>query len=351
MKISFNDERINYMGRIGMYDDGARFYYAASTAEVMFTGTKISVEINNKTVWGTLCLGYIIDGRLGKAPLPRSNDGQNVVYTLAESLEQDKIHRLVIFKRHAANHMFILKSIETDGEILEAPERPALRLEVYGDSVSAGEVSEAVEFTGRCDPSSHDSIYDNPFYSYTWQTARLLNAELHDIAQGGIAVFDDTGYFHWPKMIGMESVYDKECYFPEGGDITPWDFSRYTPHIVIFALGQNDKHNGITEEDDIDIHDPEYRLKWKNGYKDIVRNVHSHYPSDTKYIFITTLLMHDEEWDNAIGEISDELNAEGMNTYHLLFSRNGAATPGHPRIPEHAEMAGELTAFINHIMK
>ena len=56
--------------------------------------------------------------------------------------------------------------------------------------------------------------------------------------------------------------------------------------------------------------------------------------------------MHDPEWDKAIDEIKDRLNEMGIKAYHNMFSRNGAATPGHPRLPEHNEMAEELTAFI-----
>ncbi len=56
--------------------------------------------------------------------------------------------------------------------------------------------------------------------------------------------------------------------------------------------------------------------------------------------------MHDPEWDNAIEEIKNELCEDGIKAYRNVFSRNGAATPGHPRLPEHDEMARELTEFI-----
>lgn len=350
MELTFKDKKINYYGRIDEKDDGAYFYFASSSAELKFKGTEISVVINNRTSWGSVSLGYVIDGREGRVPLSRDNDGKDVTLQIANCLEPDTEHTLIIYKRYAANHSFALKKIITDGEILEAPVKPALKLEFYGDSVSAGEVCEAVDFLGRSDPASHDSIYDNSWHSYTWKTVRKLNGQFHNIAQGGIAVFDKTGYFHWPDFIGMESVYDKMCYFPEGGEITKWDFSRYTPDVVVFALGQNDPHNGVTDKNDLDINDREYRTKWKEGYKKIVRDIHSHYGSGTKYVFITTLLMHDAEWDNAIEEIVNELCADGLKAYHKLFARNGAATPGHPRIPEHEEMACELAEFIGNII-
>lgn len=346
MELSANSNKIAYTGRVDRRENETRFYYVSSQAEVKFRGTEISVSVNAHTFWGDVSLGYIIDGREGKIPLPKENDGRNAVYQAANSLEADKEHTFILFKRAASNYSFSLISFSTDGEFLDPAPRPSLKLEFYGDSVSAGEVCEAVDFAGRCDPASHGGAYDNCYHSYTWQTARLLGAQLHNIAQGGIAVFDDTGWFHAPKMIGMESVYDKLCYFPEAGEISRWDFSKYIPDIVVFALGQNDQHNGITGKDDIDIHDPDTRAHWKEGYKKIARSVLSHYPTETSCIFLTTLLMHDPEWDKAIDEIVNDLKSEGMKTYHFLFRRNGAATPGHPRIPEHTEMATELSGFI-----
>ena len=76
--------------------------------------------------------------------------------------------------------------------------------------------------------------------SYSWQTARLLGAELHDIATGGMALEDGTGYFYAPDYIGMLSSWDKINYYPPFGAKTDWDFSRYTPHVVVTAIGQND---------------------------------------------------------------------------------------------------------------
>lgn len=350
MELGYKSEKINYYGRIDMKEDGAYFYFPSSSAEVRFKGTEISAKIKADIVWGTVSLGYVIDGRMGKVPLNRENNGRYMTYQLANSLEPDTEHTLILYKMHAANLSFSLDSFSCDGEFTAPPEKPALKLEFYGDSVSAGEVTEAYDFVGRSDPASHDSAYDNSYLSYTWQTARLLGAQIQNVSQGGIAVFDDTGYFHAPKMIGMESVYDKLCYFPEGGELTKWDFSRYTPDVAVFALGQNDKHNGVTDKDDIDIYDTETRTKWKEGYKGIVKNIHAHYGNNTKYIFLTTLLMHDPEWDKAIDEAVCELKAEGIPAYHMLFKRNGAATPGHPRYQEHKEMAEELADYIRGIL-
>ncbi|MBQ8568597.1 MAG: electron transporter RnfD [Oscillospiraceae bacterium] len=352
MLYEMNNPYIDYMGRIDTSDPKAPvFYYAGSQLEIRFRGTALSIKIKNHSNWGIVSLGYIIDGRMGRLPLKYENNYNEVTVQLCANLESDKEHELIIYKRISSNHSYSLSGIDIEnGELLPVNRSYSLNMEVYGDSVCAGEVCEAAGFEGLCDPVGHESIYDNSWYSFVMQTSRNLNARIHNIAQGGIAVFDDTGYFHWPKMIGMESVYDKLCYFPEAGELTSWDFSRYTPDVVVFALGQNDKHNGITDADDLDITDPDYRRKWMDGYMGIIRSLSEKYGDKVKFVLTTTVLNHDKAWDDTIEAIKDELNAEGIKAYHNLFRRNGSATHGHPRIAEHNEMAEELTAFIKGIL-
>lgn len=343
-----SDKRISYSGRIDFSDVNAPvLYYAGSCASFRFKGTALNVKINAVIYWGELSLGAVIDKKQCSVKLSAENNGKDIIVTVAEDLE-DAVHDVVIYKQHAANQLLTLKGFEIEGEMLDAPEKPKLKMEVYGDSVCAGEVIEAADFVGKCDPENHNSRYDNVWNSFVMQTARNIGAELHNICQGGIALFDGTGYFHYPDYIGLESVYDKLCYFPEGG-ISQWDFSRYTPDIVVIAIGQNDKHNGKTESDDLNISDPEYRKLWKTAYIRLVRELDQKY-SSPKFVLTTTILMHDADWDNAIEEIKDELNGMGIKAYHNLFKRNGAATPGHPRLAEHNEMAEELTAFIKGIL-
>ena len=62
-------------------------------------------------------------------------------------------------------------NLSIDGELLAPPPVPKRKIEVYGDSVSAGEVSEALDFVGKEDPE-HNGEYSNSWYSYAWMTAK-----------------------------------------------------------------------------------------------------------------------------------------------------------------------------------
>lgn len=136
----------------------------------------------------------------------------------------------------------------------------------------------------------------------------------------------------------METVYKQMGYEPHF-ELTEWDFSRYTPDYVIIALGQNDAN-----PDPKRIYEKEYREKWKTVYKNMVLDLNEKYSGKARFIVITTVLMHEPTWDDALDEIVNELAMD--NVKRFKFRRNGAATPGHPRIPEQTEMADELYGFI-----
>lgn len=340
--IPADSKAVSYMGRIDFENPKApKIYFAGSCITLRFKGSCLHAAIRNYKFYNAQELGIIVDGVQTKVTYEHSED--EILLTLCENLE-NKEHEAVLYKRQDASHWFEFTGFYTDGEALPAKPLPKRRMECYGDSVSAGQVCEAMDYVASCDPEGHEGTYDNSWYSYSMITARNLGASLHNIAQGGISIFDGTGYYHAPDYIGMETAYNKLCYFPEGG-YSDWDFSKYIPQVVIMAVGQNDPH--FEGHPDNDIEEPSFRERWLSKYTEILSDIHSRYNNPT-IILITTVLMHSPAWDEAIEEAKDMLKAKGIGkVHHFMFKRNGAATPGHPRISEQYEMAEELTAFIS----
>ena len=333
-----DNEAFYYMGRIGGSKSEPMFIYAGSNVRCKFSGTYLKLKLKNIPMGEYYAVGAVIDGVQYKIELTDSREEQTV--TVAENLPEGE-HSFMLFKRMGAIHYFSFLALETDGELIKEDYKFDIKLEYYGDSVSAGEVTEAVFYEGHSDPENHKGFYDNSYFSYTFSLARKLNAEFYNNSQGGLALFDKTGYFCGPDletMKGLEFTYNKLSYVPYAPcGISEWDFKGYTPDIVIFAIGQNDAN-----PDPKAIHNTEYAEKWKEKYKEIVRELKERY-NNPKFVLITTVLMHDPKWDEVIGEIAKEL---GEGVYHYMFKRNGAATPGHPRITEQEEMALELEKFI-----
>ena len=212
-------------------------------------------------------------------------------------------------------------------------------MEFFGDSVSCGEVSEAVAYVGKPDPE-HDGEYSNSWYSYAWMTARKLNAQIHDTSQGGISLLDDTGWFAAPHYKGVESCYDKIEYHPDLGPTKPWDFSRYIPHVVVVAIGQNDNHPVDYMAED---YDSEKSKNWRKHYQAFIEKLMQLYPK-AQIILATTILCHDKSWDRSIDEVCTRIGSSRV--HHFLYTKNGSGTPGHIRIPEAEQMSDELAAYI-----
>lgn len=339
MKINPDNKKLQYSGRIDRTNPKEPvFVFPCTSVKMRFTGDILKICIRNVIAYWDNYLGCILDGKQTTLKLPENG---KVILDIPVEPTDNGIHEILLFKRQDSCHeaTFLGFEIGDDEKILDLSEKPWRRIEVYGDSVSAGEVSEAVEYTGKPDPE-HNGEYSNSWYSYAWMTARKLNAEIHDIAQGGIALLNGTGWFNAPDYVGMESAWDKVHYNPVFGEATAWNFEEYTPQVVIVAIGQNDSH---PEDYMKENYGCEKAVTWRSRYRQFLCNLRRTYPK-AHIICITTLLEHDPAWDRSIDEVCRGLEDEKIT--HYLFRRNGSGTPGHLRIAEAEEMAEELAAYI-----
>ncbi len=329
-----------YVGRIDD-ENPARpvLIWPYSYVDTVFTGTSVGMVIRNIKMQDHTYMGAFVDGRMITIDL--GNEWEDTLYMLADNLEEGE-HTLRIYKRlAAANYVEFAGIVVDDGSELRNPEHKYdYRLEVYGDSVTAGEVTEALGYEGICDPAHH-SQYDNSNYSYAAMLARKLNAEVHIMGQGGIALLDGTGYFCADQLTGMLSCYDKLQYSPYKPR-KDWDFSRFTPNAVIIAIGQNDA-NPEPER----IKTPEYRRMWKDSYISLLNSLREKHEG-AKFVLILTVLGHDKTWDDALDEIVAEVNSPDVT--HFVFERCGRGTNGHPRATEQEEMAGELYSYFRNVI-
>ena len=344
MKILPNNSSLIYSGRIDLSDPFAIVWtYPGTFVRMKFKGTQLFIHVRNKHNYWNNYLGVAEGDAQTKLLLPEEGEA---TIEIPLQTTQDNIHEVTIFKRQDACHELTILGFEincnTDDEceLLEASPLPPRRIEVYGDSVSAGEVSEAIDYVAKADPE-HNGEYSNSWYSYAWIAARKLDAQLHDIAQGGVALLDNTGWYHEPDYIGMEHVWNKMRYDSLYGQVTEWYFSKYTPDIVIVAIGQNDSHPDDYMKTD---YEGEKAKNWRIHYRQFLAKLRETYP-DAWIICCTTLLQHDIGWDMSISQAV--LDIADKKISHCVFQRNGKATPGHLRIPEAEEMAEELCHYIH----
>lgn len=339
--VSWQERNLQYCGRIDRErEDGALMVYPASFVQIRFTGSGIRAVFTNIRAYWTGYMGWILDGKQYKGDL--ADEGETVL-TLGEDLGEG-VHELCLFKRMDSCHMALFHGflLSGDGRLLDPPPLPERRIEVFGDSVSAGEVSEAVCYCGQPDPE-HDGEYSNSFYSYAWITARKLGAQLHDIAQGGIALQNRRGYFNEPDAKGMVWMYDKIQYHPSLCQPKTWDFAGYRPQVVIVAIGQNDSHPRDYMAEDPDGEDSR---RWRADYSDFLDTLRGIYP-DAHIICKTTILEHDKSWDRAIEQVVRE--KADKHIHYFAYSNNSVGTKGHIRSPEAEKMAKELSEYIKRL--
>lgn len=335
------NEKLQYSGRIDFTNEsGPLWVYPATFVKIRFRGRSLKAVVTNQHAYWENSLGWILDGKEYKGVVKETGV---TCLTLADNLPEGE-HEICLFKRMDSCHMIVFHGFVTgkDTVLLSLPPMPDRCIEVYGDSVSAGEVSEAVEYCGLPDPE-HNGEYSNSYYSYAWLTATRLNARLHDIAQGGIALLNGTGWFLEGNYIGMEETFDKIQYQPQLCKPKKWDFDNYRPHVVIVALGQNDSHPEDYMAEDYDCPRAAY---WRKRYREFVETLLAIYPG-AHIICKTTILEHHINWDRSIEAVCKEIGDEKV--HYFRYSNNSVGTKGHIRKPEAEKMADELSCFIENL--
>ena len=325
---------LKYPGRVNWKDPEAPiFSYPGTATEFNFTGTSLKIQLSEHN-WGDK---NYIDVYLDDNPKPvtiklEGNWGKPLVYDIATDLE-NKPHRATIVKRNdfVTGH-FQLHGIITDGELLPATPLSNRKIEVYGDSISAGAATE-YEQTGVQDPDGNNDVYSNGYYSYASVLARNYDADLALIAQSGASLID--GYGFWHRGTGMEAFYNRIAPLD---DAATWDFNNYQPDLVIVALGQNDSAT-------IKLGEDMTAAEWKDRYKQFIANLRSQHPN-AYFIGMFPNMYHNREWDGYLTEAIAEYRQE--NNDERVFSLiHEQVTPGHPRISEQQLMADTLQEFID----
>lgn len=344
--ISPKDARLTYSGRIDFSDPSRPvFVFPSSSVAMGFTGTSVKVKVSNHHAYFDNYIGYVLDGIEGRLMLPSSS--KEVELSIAENLF-DGEHELYLFKRMDACHHFTFRGFSLDPgcgidpDYLPDYKRSGRRMLFFGDSITAGEVSEAIDYMGQSDPV-HNGEFSNARYSYAHMTADYFKAELHNIAQGGIALMDKTGWYDGPEYMGMESVYDTLRYSRVLGGRKVWDHHLYKPQVICVALGQNDANPEDYMKMDYYC---EKSILWRTRYSAFISKLRQIYP-DAVIILMTTLLNHHVNWDRSIDDVCKKLKDERI--LHCVFKRNGVGTPGHLRITEAKKMSEELCRFIENL--
>ncbi len=325
---------IAYSGRIDKSEpDGVGLYWSGTSIRFNFEGSSIAVRLKDQS--GDNYFNVIIDQG---APFLLRPDTTGQYQILADQLTQGQ-HSVEIFKRTEWDRgKTLFQDVKISGKnarILSKPAPKKRKLEFYGNSITAGY---AVEDTSGKDRP--DSTFTNNYVSYAAIAARHYHADYRCICKSGIGIT-----ISWFPLI-MPEIYDR--LIPED-PTSKWDFSLYTPDIVVVNLMQNDSWLiNMPERAEFKANfgnkapDDQYII---SAYQEFITDIRNNYPDSRIICALGNMdaTREGSKWTGYVERAVKSLNDTQIYTHFFPFKN----TPGHPSIAEQEEMAKSLIKFID----
>lgn len=324
-------ENIRYEGRIGHSDPGiAELFWPGTSITINFEGKEIGAWFKDET--GDNYYNIILDN---DSIYQINPDTTKRLYPLASNLSEGP-HTIKIFKRtcwdkgKAWFYGFDIK----EGQALAPPQLKKRKIEFYGNSITTGYAME--DLSGD---DSSDGEFENNYRTYAAITARHFDAEYSCIAKAGIGITISWGPMIMPEIYDRINPYDSASL---------WDFSNFTPQVVIINLFQNDswlvklpEHEQFKARFGSAPPDSSYIT---NAYSDFIKSIRGKYPD--AHIICTLGNMdatrEGSKWPHYIEAAVEKMQDERLYTHFFPFKN----TSGHPNAEEQQVMAKSLIQFI-----
>lgn len=333
--ISFSDKSIAYEGRIDYSTDAAVLMWPGTSIKINFKGTGISGVFKDADT--SNYYNVIIDNNITKI-IQFDTTKQPVV--LASGLPYGK-HTLQIFKRtewDKGKTFFYRFEWQGKNKLLKPARLPKRKIEFFGNSITCGYSINDMK------GDSHAGYYENNYDSYAAITARHFNAQYHCTSKSGIGIM-----VSWFPLI-MPEMYNR---LDPTNEASRWDFSKYTPDVVVVNLLQNDSwiitmpeneqfknRFGTKAPDENEI---------VNAYKNFIQTVRTTYPKAQIICMLGNMdiTKKDSPWPGYVTKAVGQMNDKDILTYFVPYKE----TSGHPKVKEQKMMADGLIQFIDEHIK
>jgi ABC-type dipeptide/oligopeptide/nickel transport system ATPase component len=329
------NKSITYQGRIEFNDKYAILNWSGSSIKIRFKGTEIAGVFQDADTSNHY--NVLIDNQLYK----RINlQKAKKTYVLASNLK-NKIHTVEVFKRTEWEYgktFFYGFEVPKTTKILAPSKLPKRKIEFFGNSITCGLSSEDLK------ADSQIGYYENNYNSYAYLTAQHFNAQYHATAKSGIGIT-----VSWFPMI-MPEMYDR---LDPRDENSKWDFTRYTPDLVVINLFQNDSwlvnmpnHEQFKARFGTTKPTEDFLIK---SYKEFVQKVREKYPNAQIICMLGNMEITKEgsPWPEYVKKAVAQINDKKIYTFFQPFKN----APNHPKVKEQKIMAQGLIQFIEKNIK
>lgn len=281
---------------IGRFDDVHQSSWSHSAVALRFTGTSVSATLSGASVMYEV----VLDGNRTKLT------GGNGTFVLGTGLPNGP-HDLLLVRRQES-FFGIAKFVGFDVPQNQWLPGPIVtrRMEVIGDSISAGYGNEGCPF----EPNENSDL------AYGAIAARAVGADVHILATSGIGMAKSLS-----NAPTMPAIYEHTF---GANNATMWDFTKYTPDVVVINLGTNDLSANV------DL------TAYKTAYTAFLKTVRGHYANALVYCVSMN-------GNTLLAEVQAVVaTALDPKVKFLALHGNGSGCQGHPDVSGHQMMATEL---------
>ncbi len=274
-------------------------------------------------------------------------DAPEKTYDVWHSAAPESITVRIIKLSESAMSTCAIKAITTDAQAIYPTPKKARSIEFIGDSITCG-------YGADDEVAEHNftTSTENVTHSYAYKTAQALDADYSMVSFSGYGIISGYTGTGESKMINqlLPTYYEKLGFsYASYKGRTPasvdWDFSAYTPDLVVINLGTNDdSYTGA---------DPERQEDYRAQYTEFLKVVRRNNPNAT--ILCTLGIMGDRLYPqvksavNAYTEETGDTNIACLK-FDVQSPADGYAADWHPSQLTHTKASEKLVKRIQQLM-
>lgn len=322
------------VGRFEQEPEGLSFAWSGSSATLRFRGTGLSVDLKDS---GQNRFYALVDGELRPEKIVPGR-GVHTVELASQLPDGEHTVTLVRLTEALVGETQLLQiRLPPGAELLPPPAPRERRIELIGDSISAGYGNEGPDATCPFSPST-----ENHYATYGAIAARELDADLVTIAWSGKGVSSNRGT---NDPVLMPELWRRTL--PERSE-SLWSFDGPAPHAVVVNLGTNDFAPEVEDTS-----------PFAEAYYQLLLDVRQRYPE--AYLLCTVGPLLSDSWPpgrRALSTVRDALRDAvrrrseagdahvGFLEFAPVSADEGFGCDYHPSLATHRRMATELVGHL-----